>query len=116
MTDFSEIIHSVFKKGIQIVLLCINCYLFVFVKHYGIFIEIHENTMYNIKNCFRQPCAAQSSLKDMNWDQEQWKPLICKFDYYKFIIMIIGCNYNYERQFNTQLVINVYKWSGSWFM
>ncbi|BES94730.1 nonsense-mediated mRNA decay protein 1 [Nesidiocoris tenuis] len=24
----------------------------------------------------RQPCAAQSSLKDMNWDQEQWKPLI----------------------------------------
>lgn len=27
---------------------------------------------------FSQPCAAQSSLKDMNWDQEQWKPLICK--------------------------------------
>lgn len=25
-----------------------------------------------------QPCAAQSSLKDMNWDQEQWKPLICE--------------------------------------
>ncbi|KAH8276081.1 hypothetical protein KR018_002374 [Drosophila ironensis] len=24
----------------------------------------------------RQPCAAQNSLKDMNWDQEQWKPLI----------------------------------------
>ncbi len=24
----------------------------------------------------RQPCAAVSSLKDMNWDQEQWKPLI----------------------------------------
>lgn len=24
----------------------------------------------------RQPCAAQSSLKDMSWDQEQWKPLI----------------------------------------
>ncbi|XP_022243255.1 regulator of nonsense transcripts 1-like isoform X3 [Limulus polyphemus] len=24
----------------------------------------------------RQPCAAQSSLKDMNWDPEQWKPLI----------------------------------------
>jgi regulator of nonsense transcripts 1 len=21
----------------------------------------------------RQPCAAQNSLKDMNWDQEQWK-------------------------------------------
>lgn len=24
----------------------------------------------------RQPCAAQSSLKDMNWDPDQWKPLI----------------------------------------
>ncbi|KAL0271677.1 UNVERIFIED_CONTAM: hypothetical protein PYX00_008693 [Menopon gallinae] len=24
----------------------------------------------------RQPCAAQTSLKDMNWEQEQWKPLI----------------------------------------
>ncbi|XP_065216134.1 regulator of nonsense transcripts 1-like isoform X2 [Planococcus citri] len=24
----------------------------------------------------RLPCAAQSSLKDMNWDPDQWKPLI----------------------------------------
>lgn len=24
----------------------------------------------------RQPCAAQSSLKEMNWDPDQWKPLI----------------------------------------
>ena len=24
----------------------------------------------------RNPCAAQNSLKDMNWEQEQWKPLI----------------------------------------
>ncbi|XP_031564537.1 regulator of nonsense transcripts 1-like [Actinia tenebrosa] len=24
----------------------------------------------------RQPCATQSSLKDMNWDQSQWQPLI----------------------------------------
>ncbi|XP_048583576.1 regulator of nonsense transcripts 1 [Nematostella vectensis] len=24
----------------------------------------------------RQPCATQSSLKDMNWDQTQWQPLI----------------------------------------
>ena len=24
----------------------------------------------------RQPCATQSNLKDMNWDPEQWKPLI----------------------------------------
>lgn len=29
-----------------------------------------------IYSIFRQPCAAQNSLKDMNWDQEQWKPLI----------------------------------------
>lgn len=26
--------------------------------------------------CYRQPCASQNSLKDMNWDQDQWKPLI----------------------------------------
>ncbi|XP_065222847.1 regulator of nonsense transcripts 1-like [Planococcus citri] len=24
----------------------------------------------------RQPCAAQNSIKDLNWDQEKWKPLI----------------------------------------
>jgi len=24
----------------------------------------------------RQPCAAQNSLKDMNWEQEHWRPLI----------------------------------------
>ncbi|XP_037937832.1 regulator of nonsense transcripts 1 homolog isoform X1 [Teleopsis dalmanni] len=24
----------------------------------------------------RQPCAAQNSLKDLNWEQDQWKPLI----------------------------------------
>ena len=24
----------------------------------------------------RQPCAAQNSLKDMNWEQESWRPLI----------------------------------------
>lgn len=27
--------------------------------------------------CFcRQPCASQSSLKDINWDSSQWQPLI----------------------------------------
>lgn len=25
---------------------------------------------------FRQPCASQSSLKDINWDSSQWQPLI----------------------------------------
>lgn len=41
---------------------------------------------------FSQPCAAQSSLKDMNWDQEQWKPLICKYNY---AISVNECtNYN----------------------
>jgi regulator of nonsense transcripts 1 len=29
-----------------------------------------------IIDVFRNPCAAQNSLKDMNWDPEQWKPLI----------------------------------------
>jgi regulator of nonsense transcripts 1 len=24
----------------------------------------------------RQPCASQSSLKDLNWDPNEWKPLI----------------------------------------
>ena len=24
----------------------------------------------------RQPCAAQNTLKDMNWEQESWRPLI----------------------------------------
>jgi regulator of nonsense transcripts 1 len=24
----------------------------------------------------RQPCASQSSLKDLNWDSSEWKPLI----------------------------------------
>ena len=24
----------------------------------------------------RQPCAAQNMLKDMNWEQEAWRPLI----------------------------------------
>eukprot|EP00061_Rhincodon_typus_P009192 g32490.t1 len=24
----------------------------------------------------RQPCASQSSLKDINWDSSQWQPLI----------------------------------------
>ncbi|CAI6372897.1 unnamed protein product [Macrosiphum euphorbiae] len=24
----------------------------------------------------RQPCSTQNTLKDLNWDQEQWKPLI----------------------------------------
>ncbi len=24
----------------------------------------------------RQPCAAQNSLKDMNWEPNEWKPLI----------------------------------------
>lgn len=25
---------------------------------------------------YRQPCASQSSLKDINWDSSQWQPLI----------------------------------------
>lgn len=38
---------------------------------------ISNNTTYKrLSFLTRQPCSAQSSLKDMNWDPEQWKPLI----------------------------------------
>lgn len=30
----------------------------------------------NITSPHRQPCASQSSLKDINWDSSQWQPLI----------------------------------------
>ncbi|CAD6241281.1 GSCOCG00002614001-RA-CDS [Cotesia congregata] len=36
----------------------------------------------------RQPCAAQSSLKDMNWDQEQWKPLIEDRSFLSWLVKI----------------------------
>lgn len=38
--------------------------------------------------CFRQPCAAQNSLKDMNWDQEQWKPLIADRCFLSWLVKI----------------------------
>nr|CAD7443654.1 unnamed protein product [Timema bartmani] len=36
----------------------------------------------------RQPCAAQNSLKDMNWDQEQWKPLIADRCFLTWLVKI----------------------------
>ncbi|CAH1637348.1 unnamed protein product [Spodoptera littoralis] len=36
----------------------------------------------------RQPCAAQSSLKDMNWDQEQWKPLISDRAFLSWLVKV----------------------------
>lgn len=36
----------------------------------------------------RQPCAAQNSLKDMNWDQEQWKPLISDRSFLTWLVKI----------------------------
>ena len=36
----------------------------------------------------RQPCAAQSSLKDMNWDPEQWKPLINDRTFLSWLVKI----------------------------
>lgn len=36
----------------------------------------------------RQPCAAQNSLKDMNWDQEQWKPLISDRSFLSWLVKI----------------------------
>lgn len=38
----------------------------------------------------RQPCAAQSSLKDMNWDQEQWKPLIADRCFLSWLVKVPG--------------------------
>ncbi|KAI1296879.1 Regulator of nonsense transcripts 1 [Halotydeus destructor] len=36
----------------------------------------------------RQPCAAQSSLKEMNWDPEQWKPLINDRSFLSWLVKI----------------------------
>ena len=42
----------------------------------------------------RQPCAAQTSLKDMNWDQSQWQPLINDRSFLPWLVKITteqGC-------------------------
>ncbi|XP_065365805.1 regulator of nonsense transcripts 1 homolog [Calliphora vicina] len=36
----------------------------------------------------RQPCAAQNSLKDMNWDQDQWKPLISDRSFLAWLVKV----------------------------
>ncbi|XP_063694944.1 regulator of nonsense transcripts 1-like isoform X1 [Bolinopsis microptera] len=36
----------------------------------------------------RQPCAAQTSLKDMNWDQSQWQPLINDRSFLPWLVKI----------------------------
>lgn len=36
----------------------------------------------------RQPCAAQNSLKDMNWEQDQWKPLISDRSFLPWLVKI----------------------------
>lgn len=36
----------------------------------------------------RQPCAAQNSLKDMNWDQDQWKPLISNRSFLTWLVKV----------------------------
>ncbi|XP_054159255.1 regulator of nonsense transcripts 1-like isoform X2 [Oppia nitens] len=36
----------------------------------------------------RQPCAAQSSLKDMNWDPDQWKPLISDRTFLSWLVKV----------------------------
>ena len=38
----------------------------------------------------RQPCAAQNSLKDMNWDQEAWKPLIQDRQLVSWLVKVPG--------------------------
>lgn len=36
----------------------------------------------------RQPCSVQSSLKDMNWDPEQWKPLISDRSFLSWLVRV----------------------------
>ncbi|XP_067615125.1 regulator of nonsense transcripts 1 homolog [Eurosta solidaginis] len=36
----------------------------------------------------RQPCTAQNSLKDMNWDQEQWKPIITDSSFLPWLVKV----------------------------
>uniref|UniRef100_A0A6M2DNA6 DNA helicase n=1 Tax=Xenopsylla cheopis TaxID=163159 RepID=A0A6M2DNA6_XENCH len=36
----------------------------------------------------RQPCASQSSLKDMNWDQDQWQPLISDRSFLSWLVKV----------------------------
>ena len=37
----------------------------------------------------RQPCAAQNSLKDMNWEQESWRPLITDRQLLSWLVKVI---------------------------
>lgn len=36
----------------------------------------------------RQPCAAQTSLKDMNWDPDQWKPLVSERMFLSWLVKV----------------------------
>jgi len=36
----------------------------------------------------RSPCATQSSLKDMNWDPEEWKPLISDRSFLSWLVKV----------------------------
>ena len=38
----------------------------------------------------RQPCAAQNSLKDMNWEQESWRPLITDRQLLPWLVKVRG--------------------------
>ena len=38
----------------------------------------------------RQPCAAQNSLKDMNWEQESWRPLISDRQLLPWLVKVSG--------------------------
>jgi len=38
----------------------------------------------------RQPCAAQNSLKDMNWEQESWRPLITDRQLLSWLVKVPG--------------------------
>lgn len=40
------------------------------------FLHLSNLKFFSIFWLCRQPCASQSSLKDINWDSSQWQPLI----------------------------------------
>lgn len=67
---------SVHKKGLvaDTVLECYSCG----VKNIFVLGFIPAQAESVVVLMCRQPCAAQSALKDMNWDPEQWRPLIHK--------------------------------------
>lgn len=61
------------KISSQMLYLLIYCHKFILLKNYYF---------------YSQPCASQSSLKDMNWDQDQWQPLISDRSFLSWLVKV----------------------------